>query len=189
MRTAILALLLSASAVLVATAADPARPSPPFTIQRVGGPPMQLSQFHGKIVALAFISTTCPHCQALTGTLGPIAREYTPKGVQFLECAFNPNADQLVSQFIQQFQPPFPVGYSNDAAVRAYLGYSVMDQRVLYVPHMVFLDQKGMLRDDIAAEHPTFFLNTEASVRAELDKLLKEPATTAAAGGKNAKKK
>ena len=49
-----------------ALAADTARPSPPFTILRPGAAPIQLSQYRGKIVALAFIQTTCSHCQQLT---------------------------------------------------------------------------------------------------------------------------
>src|SRR5437899_11896084 len=123
MRTAILALLCTMTA-LVALADDPPRPAPPFTIQRAGAPPIQLSQYRGKIVALILMNPTCPHCQVLTGTVGPLAREYAPKGVQFLECAFSPNAVQDLPQFIQQFQPAFPVGWSNDPAVRAFLGYS-----------------------------------------------------------------
>ncbi|MBZ5620743.1 MAG: TlpA family protein disulfide reductase [Acidobacteriia bacterium] len=180
MRTTIL-VLLSTALAFVATAADTAKPSPPFTIVRPGGPPIQLSQFRGKIVALAFIHTTCPHCQTLTGMLGPIARDYAPKGVQFLECAFNQGADQLVPQFIQQFQPSFPVGWSTDAAVRTYLQYSVMDTKMFYVPHMVFLDRRGMIRADYPGESG-FFQNPDTNIRAQLDSLLKpEPATTAGA--------
>jgi thiol-disulfide isomerase/thioredoxin len=171
MRTAILVLL----STVAAFGADALHLSPAFTINRPGAPAIQLSQYRGKIVALAFILTTCPHCQALTGTLIPIAKEYAPKGVQFVECAFNAGAEQLVPQFVQQFQPPFPVGWSTDPAVRSYLQYSVMDTRNLYVPHMVFLDRKGMIRGDYPGESP-FFQNPDANIRAELEKLLKPAA-------------
>lgn len=159
-------------------ASDVAHPAPPFTILRAEGPPIQLSQYRGKILALAFIHTTCPHCQALTSVLNPIAREYAPKGVQFLECAFNTAADQAVPQFIHQFQPPFPVGWSNDSAVRSFLQFSAMDPKMFYVPHMVFIDRKGMIRSDYPGESP-FFQNPETSIRTELDKILKAetPAT------------
>jgi thiol-disulfide isomerase/thioredoxin len=186
MRTAILALLFT-TVVSVALADDPPRPAPPFTIQRVGAPPIQLSQYRGKIVALILMNPTCPHCQALTGTVAPVAREYAPKGVQFLECAFSPTSEQQLPQFIQQFQPAFPVGWSNDPAVRALLGYSPMDTRLSYVPHMVFLDAHGMIRDDYPADSD-LFKNPETNIRAELDKLLKAgPATPS--GSANAKKK
>ena len=186
MRTAILAMLCAAAA-FVATADNGGKPAPPFTVLRSGGPPIQLSQYRGKIVALAFIHTTCPHCQALTTVLSPIARDYTPKGVQFIECAFNTGADQLVSAFIQQFQPAFPVGFSNDAAVRSFLSYSAMDSKMFYVPHMVFIDKKGMIFSDYPGEHATFYQNPDTNIRAELDKMLK--AATAAPTTAGAKKK
>src|SRR5436309_13614178 len=81
--------LLSAAALM---AAEVPRPSPAFTIQRVGEAPIALKQYQGKIVVLAFIFTTCQHCQHLTQMVAPMAREYAPKGVQFLECAFNVEA-------------------------------------------------------------------------------------------------
>jgi thiol-disulfide isomerase/thioredoxin len=166
----------------IALADDPPRPAPPFTIMRPGAPPLQISQFKGKVVALVLINTGCPHCQALTGTLGPVARDYAAKGVQFIECAFSPNSEQTVPAFVQQFQPAFPVGWSTDPAVRTFLGYSAIDTRLSYVPHMVFLDARGMIRDDFPAENE-FFKNPETNTRAELDKLLKGPATATGSAG------
>jgi len=176
-------LSLVAGAALIALAADlPARQSPPFLIKQAGGADIPLAKYRGKIVALAFIHTTCPHCQDLTRLLNPIAREYEPKGVQFLECAFNQGAAQLVPAFKAQFQQPYPVGWADDAAVRVYLGYSFIDTRPMYVPHMVFLDRKGMIRGDFPGESP-FFQNPLVSIRAELDSLL-----TAGAAPPSAKK-
>lgn len=178
MRIALLAVFSSAFALVAATD-QPARPSPPFTIQRTGAPQLPLSRYRGKIVALAFIHTTCPHCQDLTKTLNPIAREYSPKGVQFLECAFNVNAGALVPDFIKQFEPSFPVGWADSAAVQAYLQYTVLDNRPFYVPHMVFLDRRGIIRGDFPGES-NFFQNPDVNIRAELDKILKAGGAPAA---------
>ena len=71
-------LLLGAVIAFAALAADTARPSPPFTILRPGAAPIQLSQYRGKVVALAFIQTTCSHCQQLTTILNLLAKEYAP---------------------------------------------------------------------------------------------------------------
>jgi hypothetical protein len=49
-----------------------------------GAAPIQLSQYRGKIVSLVFIYTTCSHCQEFTTILNVLAKEYTPRGVQFL---------------------------------------------------------------------------------------------------------
>jgi hypothetical protein len=168
LRNSLFPLLLAP--LLLAAADQPARQSPPFAIQRPGAAPLTLSQFRGKIVALAFIQTTCPHCQELTRTLNAVSRDYTPRGVQFLECAFDAGAQRGLPLFTRLFQPTFPVGWADQAAVMSYLQYSVL--LPLYVPHMVFLDKQGVIRGDYAGES-AFFRTPEANIRAELDKLLK----------------
>ena len=171
MRTAT-SILLSAASALTARAADPPRPSPPLAIERVGAPTVDVSQYRGKVVALAFISTTCPHCQDLTRLLGPLSREYALRGVQVLECAFNDEARQSMAEFVQQFQPPFPVGWASRAAVMGYLQRSILDTRPMYVPHMVVLDRRGIIRADYPGEGD-FFKDPATNIRAELEKLLK----------------
>jgi thiol-disulfide isomerase/thioredoxin len=169
--------LMIAAFTWTALAADTARPSPPFTILRTGAPPLQLSQYRGKVVALAFIHTTCTHCQQLTTELNRIAGDYANRNVQFLECAFNDDAIAAIPEFLQRFAPPFPVGYSTQAAVLSYLQYTAADPRPLYVPHMVFLDRAGVIRADYPGEGP-FFSSANVNIRAQLDKMLK-PATPA----------
>lgn len=153
-------------------AADAPRPSPPFSILRPGGAPIELNQLHGKVVALVFIDTHCPHCQKLTNLLSELAPKYAARGVQVVECAFNSDAESSLAQFKQQFHPPFPVGYSNHAAVMAYLQISLLDPHPLYVPHMVFLDRRGMIRADEAGESD-FMKQPEVNIPAELETLLR----------------
>ncbi|HEV2447176.1 MAG TPA: TlpA disulfide reductase family protein [Candidatus Sulfopaludibacter sp.] len=173
MRNAVAVFLACALAPLL-TAADAARPSPPFSILRPGAAPLELSQFRGKVVALAFIDTHCPHCQKLTNFLDELAPKYAERGAQVLECAFNDDARDSLAEFKTQFHPPFPVGYSNRAAVMAYLQISILDPHPLYVPHMVFLDRRGTIRADIAGESD-FMKQPEVNIPAELEKLLKAP--------------
>lgn len=173
MRTAIVSLLSAA----VLMAADVPRPSPAFTINRVGEPPITLKQYQGKIVMVAFIFTTCPHCQQLTRSLAPMYREYAPKGVQFLECAFNQNANNLVADFARMFMPGFPVGWSEDATVKSYLQIPILGNQLFYVPHVVFIDRRGVIQGDYAGESE-FMKNPEVNIRAELEKMLKAPAAT-----------
>jgi thiol-disulfide isomerase/thioredoxin len=169
---AILVAILIAAASVTAQAADTARPSPPFSILRTGAPSIRLSQYRGKVVALAFISTTCSHCQQLTTELNLIAPDYASRGVQFLECAFNDDAIATMPGFLERFAPPFPVGYSASAAVMAYLQHLVLDPRPLFVPHMVFLDRRGVIRADYPGGD-AFFTNANANIRAQLEKMLK----------------
>jgi len=92
-----------------------------------------------------------------------------------LECAFNDDAKQTMAGFLQQFQPPFPVGWTNRGAAMAYLQRSILDTRPLYVPHMVFLDRRGIIQADYPGESD-FMKDPGTNIRAELEKLLKPPA-------------
>jgi thiol-disulfide isomerase/thioredoxin len=167
--------LLCAGLALAAFAATP-RPSPPFQIKRLPGEkPLNLSNYRGKVVALVFISTTCPHCQDLTRKLVPMAKEFGSR-VQFLECAIDPTAEANLPGFIQEFQPPFPVGYNSQAAVDQYLQWSAV--QIFYVPHIVFLDEKGVIRGDYAGESE-FMSDAAENTRVELDKLLAAHASPA----------
>src|SRR5581483_1093349 len=112
--------LLCASVGIAAWAADAPKPAAPFQMTQLRGPNITFAQYRGKVLAVTFILTTCPHCQDLTNVLSAIAREYAPLGVQFLECAFNDDARATMGEFLDRFHPPFPVGWTNQAAVRAY---------------------------------------------------------------------
>ena len=160
------------------------RPSPDFEIQRLAGPGLRIAQYRGKIVALAFIDTGCPHCQDLTQTLKGIAHDYASRGVVFLECAFNDGARASLAEFQQRFAPPFPVGWATRAAVMSYLQYTIVDPRPLYVPHMVFLDRAGVIRSDYPGED-LFFRDPNANIRAELDQMLHAPPGHSAAASKD----
>ena len=177
---AALAILLCAAAF--GQPANVPRKSPPFSILRPGQAALPVESFRGKVVALAFISTTCPHCQELTRQFGPLSKEYAARGVQFLECAFDDAAELAVPGFIQQYQPPFPVGYNDRSAVAAYLQRSIMDPTPLWVPHLVFVDRNGVIQADIAGDDP-FISSPLANTRVLLDKLLGPGGTAKKAPG------
>lgn len=165
---------LALALALAAWGGEAPRPSPPFTILRKGAPNIELRQYRGKVVALAFIHTTCPHCQRLTLSLNALAPEFSGKPVQFLECAFNDDAQATLPDFLALFKPPYPVGWSYQGPVRAYLQIGLLDGHFM-VPHMVFLDPGGVIRLEARAQDG-FFRDTDASIRAELNLLLAPPA-------------
>ena len=84
--------ILSSIAVMV-TAAPLPRPSPDFAIHLTPSGQVSPTQYKGKVVVLAFISTTCPHCQHTTQVLSGLQREFGPRGLQVLAAAFNPMAN------------------------------------------------------------------------------------------------
>lgn len=149
------------------------RPAPEFTIQMPGGKNILLSQYKGKPVVLAFILTTCPHCQYTTGLLTKLQNEFSLRGLKVLECAVNPGADTLTPAFVQQFKPNFPVGYNfdQDYLLTTFLQHNM--NKVPSMPIVVFIDRKGMIRAQY--EGSDDFISSpkqEDNLRGEIQKLL-----------------
>ena len=165
-----------ASALLLTTMASAApvpRPAPNFVVNLTPSGQITSDQFKGKVVILTFIFTTCPHCQHLTQYLTGLQKEYAPRGVQVLSAAFNDMAKMYVPDFIKQYKPSFPVGYTTRPEVVAFLGHSIMEQ--MYVPVTVFIDRKGVIRGEYLGDD-AFYQNYEKNIRAQVEELLKAPA-------------
>ena len=82
MRTFALILTGLSTAWMVPASAPVPRPSPELILQRGAGAPLKISQFRGKIVALALGHTTCDHCQFLTTTLKKIQTDSRTRNVR-----------------------------------------------------------------------------------------------------------
>ena len=180
--------LAAASLAGAAMAAEVPRPSPEFAIQMLPQGQTLVTNYKGKVVLVAFMSTTCPHCQKLTHFLSSLQGEYGPRGLQLLGAVFNPMAHMFVGDFIKTYRPNFPLGWSTREAVHEYLQFSPMMQ--LYVPSLVFIDRKGVIRRQHTGEDP-FFQNQNQNIRDAIEALLKDPVPPAVSkkNGSSAKKK
>ena len=168
----LLALTLVAGTALGATLP---RPAPELAIKMTDGSQTLLSTYKGKVVLLAFVFTTCSHCQNVTGILNGLQAEYKAKGVQFLESTFNEGAENLTAAFKETYVRGFPVGYNEKMTVLEFLQHSAMEP--FYVPILVYIDRKGMIRSQYIGDEK-YLQSPEQNIRASLDALLKEvPAT------------
>jgi len=157
-------------------AAEVPRKAPELAIQFVNGQQLLLSQFRGKVVLLAFVHTTCPHCQQDSQLFERLSKEYGPRGFQPIDVAFNDNAAQLVPDFVRQLNLTFPVGFAGRDTVVDYLQLSYV--KPYFVPQMVLIDRKGVIREQHGGEDD-FFKNLEPNLRTSIEGLLKEPASSA----------
>jgi len=181
MRKGVFALFAASAALL--TAADVPRPSPDLVVHLNGGGKATVGQYRGKVVAVCFILTTCPHCQKTIGFLIKAQNDYGPRGFQVLASAIQGGAEQAVPGFIQEFHPTFPVGFND---VRTAMDY--MQHPPFLNPHMpllAFVDRQGVIRAQHEGDDPKFFSDDlEQNIRKQVEELLKP-----AAGSKGAAKK
>lgn len=169
MRTVVSAAFLLAFSVVAPSAQVP-RPASEFVVRMVPNGQSLLSAYTGKPVVLAFLSTTCPHCQRFVPTLNQAQREYGPKGLRVIGAAFNPMANMYVPDFIKQFRPEFPFGWSMREAVEQFLEHSPMFQ--LYVPVVVAIDRSGTIREQHTGDG-AFFENEVVNLKNMVERLLK----------------
>src|SRR5579871_5784776 len=134
-------LVLAAAAVF---AAELPRKAPDLTIQMNGGKTIHLADYKGKVVALCFILTTCPHCQRTTGFLIKDQQDYGPRGFQVIESAIQGGAEAAVPGFIQSFHTNFPVGFSDGMLAINFLQHS--PDKVPMMPMLALIDKQGMIR-------------------------------------------
>ncbi len=181
MRSRIALLSLAVTAIALAIPALP-RKSPEFSIveptpEGKDGKTTLLSNYRGKVVVLAFIHTTCPHCQAFCQELTKLHTELGPKGFQPLAVAWDPGANLRVPSFVKELRVDFPVGYvAAYDPVMNFMGFSVMERPV--VPLVAVIDKKGMLRAQSPPQGDAN-LQEENSLKALIMSLLNEPASAA----------
>jgi len=186
MRRILASLIIAGMTGALAFAASPTpRKATEFVIQTPDGKQQLLSSYKGKTVVLALMFTTCPHCQKTAGILSGVQKEYESKGVQVLGATFDSGAAFRVQQFNKMFGVTYPCGYSNDEAVKQFLGLG--KDEPYFVPILVFIDKTGTIRSQYIGDEK-FLGNQEVNIRAELDKMLKGSTSSAkAAAGKTPK--
>jgi peroxiredoxin len=159
-------------------AAEAPRPAPEYSITLPNGKQVLLSQYRGKVVALGFYFTTCPHCQVTCQLMEKLSGEYGGRGFRPLGVAFNEMANLLIGDYARNLKLTFPLGASSRGTVYEFLKEN--DNQRGTVPQMVLVDRKGIIRfQSPAAGDEVFF--KEQTLRQRIEELLKEPATRAAA--------
>jgi peroxiredoxin len=151
------------------------RPAPELSARLPDGRKLLLAKYRGKVVALSFIYTTCPHCRHALQTLNKLQKEYGPRGFQSLGVAFNDDAAKSLSGFLKQSGIQYP--FATCGAMDLFDFLNIPAQNV-DLPQLIFIDRKGMIREYFDGSDP-FFADEEKNMRATIEKLLNEPAAKA----------
>jgi len=160
-----------------------ARKAPELVFHLPGEGQKLLSQYRGKVVAIEFILTTCPHCQAAAKVNSKFYSDYAAKGFQMLDLAINAydnggtdeTAPGLVEAFASTYGANFPVGWVTRDHMLAFMNFSIMDRMV--VPQMVLIDRKGYIQYQTpAGSGPEWEkVMNEPALRAHIEELLAAP--------------
>lgn len=173
-------LLASSAPCLFSAQPGLVRRAPELAFRVPGQGEELLSQYHGKVVALEFIKTTCPHCQAASRLMTQFQQQYGPHGFQALDVAINAQdggenesqANILVATFSQSYHVGFPVGWTTRDQFLQFMSFSIMELTV--VPQLVIIDRAGNIRYQTPARGDEMSMK-ENTIRQRLEELLAEP--------------
>lgn len=184
MRKALLSLACAALTVaplLLADSLEHLREAPALSFTIPGKGQETLQQYRGKVVALEFIFTTCPHCQAASHFMTKLQGELGARGLQVIDVAVNVNADLLVENFAKDNSVNFPVGWTTQAQMQQFMGFT--DGRFV-VPQLVLVDRKGTIHYQTPAlsnDDSWSKMMDEKAVRQHIEQLLAQPLSTSSA--------
>jgi peroxiredoxin len=157
-------------------AANLPRQSRELAISMNDGKKVLLSQYKGKVVAVCFILTTCPHCQKTVGFLTKAQNDYGLRGFQALASAVEGDAASHVPGFIKQFNPSFPVGSNDGFTAMEWMQHPTMVNPLM--PMIAFVDRQGNVRAQFEGNDEKFFNdNQEQNLHNQIEALLKEGST------------
>lgn len=134
-----LTVLLCATA-LVAAAAD--RRAPGFDLIDSRGVWHDLADYRGKLVLLAFIQSTCPHCAMFAENLEQARQKYGDK-IAVIAVVNPPDDVSKVNAFIAGHNIGFPIIFDSGQ-----MAFSYVLNPTLKFPRLFMIDAEGIIRAD-----------------------------------------
>jgi peroxiredoxin len=119
------------------TLIEPPRPAIDFSLKDVEGQPVQLSDFHGKVVLMNFEATWCPSCRAQAPKLEQLYQR--PQGQDFVMLSVHlQERPSTVNAFRQEHGMSFPAVIDADGAVSERYGGQ-------FIPITYLIDREGRM--------------------------------------------
>jgi len=112
-------------------------PAPALALQDLGGGPVRLEDYRGRVVLLNFWATWCAPCREEMPAMQALARELDRQGLVVLAVNYQEGV-QAVRQFTREAGFALPVLLDTDGAV-------TRQYRVMVLPTSVLIDRRGAL--------------------------------------------
>jgi peroxiredoxin len=161
---------LSICALLGVTlfAADYSRRAPGFSLVDVKTQLHDLADYHGKVVILEFMQTTCPHCNAFAGVLEQVQQKYGDR-VAILSIVNPPDDPAKISSFMAAHKITYPILFDCGQVAYSYLRTPSFD-----IPHVYLIDANGGIREDFGYSDSTKDIFEGKGIFPHVDAMLKK---------------
>jgi thiol-disulfide isomerase/thioredoxin len=143
-------------------------PAPDFTLEKLSGGNLKLSDLRGKAVLLNFWATWCGPCKIETPWLVEMQNQYGNQGLQVIGVAMDDSGKDEISKFAKDMGVNYPVLLGKEAVGDEYGGVPAL-------PESFFIGRDGKIVDRIIG------LKGKAEIEDAIKKALKTEAATSAA--------
>ncbi len=145
-------------------------PAPEVELKTLGGEPLRLGDYRGRVVLLNFWATWCVPCRSEIPALGELNRDLQPRGFAVVGLSTSDTPD-LVKEFQKEVRMDYTVALGDEDVAAKY--------KVGVLPTTFVIDREGRIRHTIIGE------KTRAYFEARIAPLLDETTTAATARGVN----
>jgi len=143
-------------------------PAPDFTLEKLNGGNLKLSDLRGKAVLLNFWATWCGPCKIETPWLVEMQDQYGNQGLQVIGVAMDDSGKDEISKFAKDMGVNYPVLLGKEAVGDEYGGVPAL-------PESFFIGRNGKIVDRIIG------LKGKAEIEDAIKKALNTEAATSAA--------
>jgi thiol-disulfide isomerase/thioredoxin len=143
-------------------------PAPDFTLEKLNGGNLKLSDLRGKAVLLNFWATWCGPCKIETPWLVEMQNQYGNQGLQVVGVAMDDSGKDEISKFAKDMGVNYPVLLGKEAVGDEYGGVPAL-------PESFFIGRDGKIVERIIG------LKGKAEIEDAIKKALKTEAATSAA--------
>lgn len=116
--------------------------APDFTLTDLGGKPVSLADFRGKVVIVNFWATWCPPCRAEMPSMEQLYRELADEGLVMLAVNIERDGRQTVAKFLAASPHSFPVLVDEKEVVQKRYG-------VYKYPESFVIRKDGVIDDKV----------------------------------------
>ncbi|PEN14166.1 cytochrome C biogenesis protein [Longibacter salinarum] len=117
---------------------EPSSPAPSVTAQTLDGDTFRLSDYRGDIVVVNVWATWCPPCRVEMPGFVDLQAEMKEQDVQFIGISVDRTGDDLVRDFVTEYEINFPTIHDPRVAARHFPGNTV--------PRTYLIDREGQIR-------------------------------------------
>ncbi|MFQ5867738.1 MAG: TlpA disulfide reductase family protein [bacterium] len=135
--------------------------APDFTLSKLDGNSLTLSDFKGKVIILNFWATWCPPCRMEIPDFVELYEKYKDEGLLIIGVNLDGGDSRSVKQFLEKYKINYPIVLGNVKVTEDYGG-------IRAIPTTFVIDRNGNIREKYVGYRPRATFEDQAKKLLEI---------------------